>query len=73
MDSKFNQMDSKLEKVLSEVHRMAIMMEEQNSRNKFVLDGYEQLYKRQDRLEFDVSRRLQNIETIIAESKKELP
>lgn len=29
----------------SELHRVALLVEEQNARNKFVLDGYAQLYE----------------------------
>ena len=31
--------------VKSELHRVALLVEEQNARNKFVLDGYAQLYE----------------------------
>ena len=50
LDSKFNQVDSKVELVMSKLQRMTILMEEQNSRNKFVLDGYASFYDRQERL-----------------------
>ena len=47
--SGFNQMDSKIEQVLSEVARVSVMIEEQNSRNQVVLEGLTSLYQRQDR------------------------
>lgn len=70
IDARFNTIESKLDKVLAEVHRMAVLMEEQNARNRFVLEGYDQLYKRQDRLEIEVERRLKNIEELIIKKKE---
>lgn len=29
----------------SELHRVALLVEEQNARNKFVMDGYAQVYE----------------------------
>ncbi len=37
--------------VKSEVHRLAILIEEQNARNKIVLEGLTGLFQRQDRIE----------------------
>lgn len=70
IDARFNAIESKIDKVLAEVHRMAVLMEEQNARNRFVLEGYDQLYKRQDRLEIEVDRRLKNIEELIITKKE---
>ena len=65
VESKINQIDSKLELVLTVIHRVVILMEEQNSRNKFVLDGYASLYERQDRLELRFDAHEKNIEDLI--------
>jgi hypothetical protein len=43
--------DSKLEKVLSEIQRLAVIVEEQNQRSKYVLDGYSSLDLRVSKLE----------------------
>lgn len=51
VDSKFANIDAKLDKMQAEFHRLAILMEEQNSRNKFVLDGYALLHDKIERLE----------------------
>lgn len=40
---------SDLSKITSELHRVALLVEEQNARNKYVLDGYAQLYDMIDR------------------------
>ena len=55
IDSKFAEMNSQIQELHSEiqsvhsaVHRVALLMEEQNARNKYVLDGYTSL---NDRLE----------------------
>lgn len=64
-DARFSQMDSKFDLVLSEIHRMTVLMEEQNSRNKFVLDGYDSIYQRQDSLEARFDTHEKNIEDLI--------
>lgn len=51
VDARFDKMDSKLEKIMSAVYRTNALVEEQNARNKVVLDGYDQIYRRQE--EFD--------------------
>lgn len=51
VDRRFNQMDAKIEMVLSAVHKVALLVEEQNARNKFVLDGYKSLNDRLEKLE----------------------
>lgn len=50
-DSRFASMDAKLEKVIAAIHRTNAIVEEQNARNKVVLDGYDQIYRRQAELE----------------------
>ncbi len=40
-----------LAKLDKSVHRVALLVEEQNNRNKIVLDGLAQLFTRQDRIE----------------------
>lgn len=52
VDSKMAELKSEIHGIKSEVfgvkselHRVALMVEEQNARNKFVLDGYAQLYE----------------------------
>lgn len=61
VDARFNKVDAKLEQVLSEVSRLAFIVEEQNSRNQVVLEGLSGLFHRQDRTE----RRMGEIENII--------
>jgi hypothetical protein len=65
MNSKFNAMNSKFDAInsqfndihagqhslKSELHRLALLVEEQNSRNKIVLDGLTNIFTRQERLE----------------------
>lgn len=66
VDARLSQVESQIAAVLSEVHRIALMMEEQNSRNRYVLEGYDQVYQRQERLEKEVENRLQAVEQVIA-------
>ena len=65
VDARLSQVESGIQSVLSEVHRVALMMEEQNKRNIFVLEGYDQLYKRMDRLESNVEDRMKSMESVV--------
>lgn len=67
MDAKFANIDEKFEKVLSEIHRIGLLVEEQNSRNKYVLDGYEQIYRRQEFFEKSIDQRVSNVEAVVHE------
>lgn len=58
LDAKITKLDSKLELVLAAVHRVAALVEEQNSRNRYVLDGYASLYDAQE----DIKARLEKLE-----------
>lgn len=51
IDAKFEVINSKIENLTSAIHRMNLLAEEQNNRNKIVLDGLSHLFGRQDRLE----------------------
>lgn len=55
MKSGFRQVGSRLEQVLSEVARVGILVEEQNSRNRVVLEGLTGLWERQQRSDNRVS------------------
>ncbi len=65
IDGRFNQVDaqfkkvySEIEKVLAAIHRTNALVEEQNARNRYVLDGYTSLYDAQQVLE----KRVKDIE-----------
>ena len=42
-------------RLTSEIHRLALLMEEQNARNIYVLDGLTNLFGRQERLEQEMA------------------
>ena len=48
--------NAKFEKLSSEIHRLALLIEEQNARNSIVLDGLTSLFYRQERVESDFVR-----------------
>lgn len=58
MDSKFQHMDSKFEKMSSVLFEMKALFEEQNSRNRVVLDGYAHLFDKS----LSVESRIENLE-----------
>ena len=43
--SEIHEMKSEIHGIKSEMHRVALLVEEQNARNKYVMDGYAQLYE----------------------------
>lgn len=49
-----SRLESKIETVLSVVHRTHALIEEQNSRNRYVLDGYTSLNDRLDNHENEI-------------------
>ncbi len=51
VEAKVEQLDAKVESVLAAVHRVGLLVEEQNARNKFVLDGYTSLNDRLEKVE----------------------
>ncbi len=51
IDSRFAKVESKIEKLSSEIHYQTVLIEQQAAENRFVLDGYANLYDRQDRVE----------------------
>ena len=58
VDAQFSSMDSKFEKLMAVVHRTNAIVEEQNAKNQFVLDGYASLYA----IQKDLDQRLRLIE-----------
>jgi chromosome segregation ATPase len=73
IDSRFSEMDSKFASLHSELSRIAVIIEAQDSRNRFVLEGYEQVYHRQDRFEQKIDQRVHAQEEIIATNAKPTP
>ena len=51
LEKRMDRLESKIDLMRSEIHRIALLVEEQNSRNKFVLDGYAQIHRRQGEFE----------------------
>ena len=43
--------DSRFEKMTAEIHRIGLLVEEQNAKNNIVLDGLTSLFARQERIE----------------------
>lgn len=66
MEARFSTHDSKIDNLASEVHRIALLVEEQNAKNNYVLDHLNMLYLRQDRAE----NRIDALEETMAQFKK---
>jgi hypothetical protein len=73
MRSEFSEIDSKFAGLHSELSRIAVIIEAQDSRNRFVLEGYEQIYYRQDRFEQKIDQRVHALEEIITTKAKPTP
>lgn len=46
-----HRIDGRFDRLQADIHRIALLVEDQNARNKFVLDGYASIYDRQEKLE----------------------
>lgn len=57
-DARFDSIESKIEGLISAVHRTNAIVEEQNARNRYVLDGYASIYDNQKKTEV----RVENLE-----------
>lgn len=51
MKAGFAKMEARFAKIDSPLHQMHLLLEEQNAKNNFVMDGLNFLYYRQERLE----------------------
>ncbi|MBK7960843.1 MAG: hypothetical protein IPK04_06335 [Bdellovibrionales bacterium] len=71
--SQFSEIHSALAVMTSEISKISIFIERQDSRNRFALEGYEQVYSRQDRFEHQVNQRIQAVEEVIAAIPKIAP
>jgi chromosome segregation ATPase len=65
MSSRLEEMHSSLEKMSSRMHQMHLLAEEQNARNKIVMDGLTSLFVRQERGE----ERIDSMEKLLARLK----
>jgi hypothetical protein len=79
-EAKFNQLDTRIDQleakfearfanIESMLHKILLVVEEQNARNKFVLDGYANLYDRFEEHKAEVDKRFNNIELQLMQSK----
>lgn len=59
-----SKMNSGFEKLSAQIHRIALIVEEQNARNKFALDGYVIVHEKQNILEKRVNEIEDNIKNI---------
>jgi chromosome segregation ATPase len=66
VDSVANRISAEIHKVRSDVQRVIALVEEQNNRNRAVLDGYQSLYDRQDRVE----KKVDQLEMTVLDFKK---
>lgn len=64
MDARFSQMDAKFDLMMAEIHRIGISVDEQNHRNKIVLDGYELLYNKINKFEAETNERFKSLEEV---------
>lgn len=75
IDKRFDAMDRKMDAGFSDlkagIQRMLVLMEEQNNRNKYVLEGNAALSERIDQLESSVDEQLKDMEDVILVKKAE--
>lgn len=51
VEARFDKVDARFDRVDMSLHQIKLLVEEQNARNKFVLDSLVSLFYRQDRVE----------------------
>lgn len=56
IDATESRLNSSILNLTSEVHRLGVLVEEQNNRNKIVLDGLAHIFDRQERLESTINK-----------------
>lgn len=66
MKSGFDGIRSEIKELTAAVHRSLALHEEQNARNKYVLDGYQSIHDRQDQLESETREDIAAVKTVIA-------
>ncbi|MCB0351207.1 MAG: hypothetical protein KDD38_08490 [Bdellovibrionales bacterium] len=65
VNSRFEEVNSNFEKILAVTHRTNALVEAQEDRNRYVLDGYTQLFQRQEILEEKMDRGFLEIKKLI--------
>ena len=65
MKAGFHKVSSQIKDLTSAIYRSLALHEEQNPRNKYVLDGYQVLHDRQDRFEEKCSREVLEIRQVL--------
>ena len=70
MNAKFDLVLAGMAKQDAKIHRMLTLYEEQENRNKYVLDGYHQLHRRQDQFEARIESRVAGLELVVKDLKK---
>ena len=65
VQSGFSAMLAEIKKISSETHGIKADIEEVKSRNRYVLDGYDQLHRRQGQFEEAIDQRVSTVESII--------
>lgn len=73
IEAKISQLEAKIEALIAVVHQMRMVVEEQNARNKFVLDGYANLDSRFEFNRIQTDARIGQIEQVIKKAKPEEP
>jgi chromosome segregation ATPase len=64
MDARFDRLEAQMSQMISEVSRIAVNVEEQNARNRVVMDGLANLWQRQDRVESRVGEVEKTVQSI---------
>ena len=70
IDSKFDDVRSDIQALTASVHRALALQEEQEARNKYVLDGHQVLHDRQDKFEHEILQDVTEIKTVISKMNK---
>lgn len=64
--SEIKQLTAEVKDQNSKIHRMLTLYEEQEARNKYVLDGHQNLHDRQERFEKEIREEISDIKTVVS-------
>ncbi len=69
IDARFNQLEAQISNLLAAVHQTRMIVEEQNARNKFVLDGFANLHANLEAHKKESSEKFEYIESLFKVNK----
>jgi hypothetical protein len=65
VDARFNKIEAQMSSLLAAIHQVRMVVEEQNNRNKFVLDGFANLLASQEAYRNETNEKFKQLESLL--------